>query len=93
MDNNEETKIRERIENYAEKSPFKLNPDEKIVARVVKGLASRKKKYGAELCPCRIVTGDKEKDDKIICPCEYHEEEIKQDGKCHCDLFVADNPI
>ncbi|MGR3220281.1 MAG: ferredoxin-thioredoxin reductase catalytic domain-containing protein [Candidatus Anammoxibacter sp.] len=48
-----------------------------------------KKKYGFDYCPCRIVTGDKEKDDKIICPCVYHEEEIKRDGKCHCDLFVA----
>ena len=91
MDNNEETLIRERIEQYAEQSSFKLNPDEKTVARVIKGLAARKKKYGFDFCPCRIVSGDKEKDDKIICPCEYHEEEVSRDGKCHCDLFVAAN--
>lgn len=90
MDNNDEKIIRERIEKYVAKSPYKLNPDEKTVARVIKGLVARKKKYGYELCPCRIVTGDKEKDDKIICPCAYHEEEIRNDGKCHCDLFVAD---
>ena len=91
MDNNEEALIRERIERYAEQSPFKLNPDEKTVARVIKGLAARKKKYGYDFCPCRIVSGDKEKDDKIICPCEYHKEEVSRDGKCHCDLFVAAN--
>ncbi|MGR3220280.1 MAG: hypothetical protein ACUZ8H_10755 [Candidatus Anammoxibacter sp.] len=44
MDDNEEVLIRERIEQYAEQSSFKLNPEEKTVARVVKGLAARKKK-------------------------------------------------
>lgn len=89
MDNNEDALIKERIENYVEKSPFRFNPDEKTVAKVFKGLNARRKKYGKDYCPCRVVTGDKEKDDKIICPCDYHAEEISKDGKCHCDLIVA----
>lgn len=89
MDNNEETIIREKLEGFVKNKPFILNPDEKIVAKVIKGLIARNKKYGFEYCPCRIVSGDKEKDANIICPCVYHEDEVKNDGKCHCDLYVA----
>lgn len=91
MNNNEiERKaIVEKIQRYVSSSPYKLNPNEKIVERVIKGLISRKIKYGYEYCPCRLVSGDWEKDMKIICPCVYHCEEIERDGKCHCDLFVA----
>ena len=27
---------------------------------------------------------------KIICPCVYHKDEIREQGHCHCLLFVAD---
>jgi len=89
VDNNEETIIREKLEGFVKNKPFILNPDEKTVAKVIKGLVARNKKYGFEYCPCRIVSGDKEKDANIICPCVYHEDEVKCDGKCHCVLFVA----
>ncbi len=87
----EEKKIREMINEYAGNSPFKLNPDTKIVDRVIKGLAMRKIKYGHAYCPCRLVMGDREKDKKIICPCVYHVEEIELHGECHCNLFVQVN--
>ncbi len=89
MENTEASVIRERLEKYVENKPFILNPNESTVAKVIKGLIARNNKYGKEYCPCRIVSGDAEKDDKIICPCEYHEDEVRDDGKCHCDLFVA----
>ena len=38
-------------------------------------------------CPCRIRSGDKEKDKAIICPCIYHRDEIAKDGHCHCQLY------
>lgn len=87
----EEIKIRNMLNDYTALNHFKLNPDGQIVERVVKGLAIRKKKFGSAYCPCRLVTGDIEKDKKIICPCVYHVEEIKRDGECHCNLFVGDN--
>ncbi len=89
MENNEEGVIKESLDNFVKDRPFRLNPNEKTVAKVIKGLVARNKKYGKLYCPCRIVSGDNEKDDKIICPCFYHEEEVNRDGKCHCDLFVA----
>ncbi|HHT9130842.1 MAG TPA: ferredoxin-thioredoxin reductase catalytic domain-containing protein [Candidatus Brocadiaceae bacterium] len=70
----EEIKIRKLIAAYVAHSPYKLNPDTKIVDRVVKGLVMRKTKHGYAYCPCRLVMGDIEKDKKIICPCVYHAE-------------------
>ncbi len=92
MDNNkeqEEIKIRKMISEHVSHSQYMLNPDTKIVDRVVKGLVMRKIKYGYAYCPCRLVMGDIEKDKKIICPCVYHVEEIERDGECHCQLFVS----
>ncbi len=87
----EEIKIRKMLNDYVARSSYKLNPDTKIVDRVVKGLVMRKIKFGHAYCPCRLVMGDFEKDKKIICPCDYHEEEIERDGECHCNLFVSAN--
>lgn len=87
----EEIKIRQMINDYVSNSPYRLNPDAKIVDRVVKGLVMRKMKYGHPYCPCRLVMGDFEKDKKIICPCVYHIEEVERDGECHCNLFVSVN--
>jgi len=75
-------------EDYAKKSGFKLNPDEKIVNVIIEGLLRNEKLKGELYCPCRRVTGNKEEDKKIICPCIYHKDEIKKDGHCHCLLFV-----
>lgn len=87
----EEIKIRKMFNEYVAHSSYKLNPDTKIIDRVVKGLVMRKVKFGYAYCPCRLVTGDKERDKNIICPCVYHGEEIKRDGECHCNLFVSVN--
>jgi ferredoxin-thioredoxin reductase catalytic subunit len=81
-------KIIEGYEKYAKNSGFKLNPDKKLVLMIVKGLLDNQEKHGARYCPCRILTGDKAKDVKIICPCAYHRDEIKEMGHCHCGLFV-----
>ncbi len=81
-------KVIEGYGKYAKASGFRLNPDEKMVEAVVTGLLANEKQHGARYCPCRMVTGDKEKDRLIICPCAYHKDEIKEMGHCHCSLFV-----
>jgi len=73
--------------NYAEKAGFMLNPNKQIQDSVIKGLVRNEAKHGFRYCPCRIVTGNKEKDRKIICPCAFHKEEISAQGYCHCMLF------
>ncbi|MBN2422247.1 ferredoxin:thioredoxin reductase [Candidatus Woesearchaeota archaeon] len=84
----EEKKLIEFYKKYADENGIKLNPDEKIVRMIVKGILRNKEKYGENYCPCRRVSGNKEADKPNICPCAYHMDEIKKDGHCHCLLFV-----
>ncbi len=80
--------ITKNYQEYAEKNGFKLNPDGKVVERLVLGLLANEKKYGVKYCPCRRITGDTEEDKGKICPCQWHREEIEKDGYCSCRLFV-----
>lgn len=72
---------------YANENDFRLNDDDRQRNAVLKGLARNKIKYGERYCPCRIRSGDPEKDREIICPCIFHKDEIEKDGNCHCYLF------
>lgn len=83
--------LRRRLEEYVADKPFRLNPDDAVVDRVVRGLAKRLETTGRATCPCRLATGDAEADKAIVCPCVYHEEEIEAKGVCHCMLFVAND--
>ncbi len=84
----ETQKLIERYQDYADKNGFKLNPNKKILQGLIQGLLKKEKQYGMKYCPCRRLTGNKEKDKKIICPCVHHKKEIKEQGHCHCFLFV-----
>jgi thioredoxin len=78
----------EESKEHAKKNGFQLNPDEKNVERVINGLFENEKKYGAKYCPCRRLNGNKEEDDKKICPCFWHKDEVAKDGRCFCGLFT-----
>jgi len=75
------------IRRYAEEKGLALNPDDRQFRAVVRGLVRNRLRHGERYCPCRIRSGDPEKDRLIICPCTYHEEEIAGEGHCHCNLF------
>ncbi len=79
----------ERYTDYAANQNITLNPDAKRVHTIVRGLLKRKEKHGATYCPCRVLTGDTQDDEKHVCPCVYHLDEIARDGHCLCNLFVA----
>jgi ferredoxin-thioredoxin reductase catalytic chain len=88
-DEEEIKRIREWAEEYARKRGWKLNPNEKQLNIILRGLARLKNRTGEQYCPCRVRSGDKEQDKIIICPCIYHGDEIAQEGHCHCNLFFA----
>jgi ferredoxin-thioredoxin reductase catalytic subunit len=81
------SKVERFVTGYADKKGYRLNSDQEMLDTVIEGLAKNKKKHGFQYCPCRLVVGDKEKDRDKICPCKWHEEEIEEDGHCHCQLF------
>jgi ferredoxin-thioredoxin reductase catalytic subunit len=41
------------------------------------------------VCPCRLASGDKERDRDIICPCAYRAEDVAEYGSCYCNLYVS----
>jgi ferredoxin-thioredoxin reductase catalytic chain len=71
----------------AKKHGWALNPDEKHLGTVIRGLVRNKEKFGRLYCPCRLRSGDEEKDRAIECPCVYHRDEIAHEGHCHCHLY------
>ena len=81
--------ILKQMQEYADSKGFKLNENQKALEGVINGLLRNKKFKGDIYCPCRIVTGDKEKDKEIACPCVFHRGEIELQGKCKCTLFWA----
>jgi ferredoxin-thioredoxin reductase catalytic chain len=82
-----EEEIRAWAEEYARKNGWVLNPDKKVLDTVIRGLARNEKKFGRRYCPCRLRSGDEEKDKAIVCPCICHKDEIAKDGQCHCQLY------
>ena len=84
----EENEFLEFAKKHAEENGIMLNPDERIVQGIIKGLFMKEEKFGEKYCPCRRESGDKEKDKEIICPCIFHMDEIKDMDHCHCNLFV-----
>ncbi len=73
----------------AERCGYRLNPDERQLGAVIKGLVRNRERFGERYCPCRIRSGDPEKDAAIVCPCVHRDEEVAAEGRCHCNLFLG----
>ena len=71
-----------------------FNPDEEINESVTFGLARNKMIYGKRFCPCFMVeedeTGKPRSVEDRICPCKPAlENEIPNEGVCHCGIFCT----
>jgi len=91
MNNKAVKNLIKEYEEYAKKEGFQLNPDRVVVESLVKRLLENEEKYGSRYCPCRMITGNREGDKNKICPCIWHQNEVKEMGHCHCNLFVKQN--
>lgn len=87
LEKKEEIDLRKQLKDYADSQGFILNPNEKALEGIIRGLLRNKQFKGDIYCPCRTVTGNKEEDKKIVCPCIYHKTEIKEMNHCKCTLF------
>ena len=76
------------MKNFADTHGCIINPDDRRVNLILRGLLSREERYGQLYCPCRVLTGDPTTDNDIVCPCVFREEDILQHGMCHCRLFA-----
>ncbi|MFC1559940.1 ferredoxin-thioredoxin reductase catalytic domain-containing protein [Candidatus Margulisiibacteriota bacterium] len=73
---------------FCDGNEFELNPDKEHVNAVIDGILINEKQDGLKYCPCRIKTGDLEKDMELICPCNFTiQDKYKTKGECWCGLF------
>jgi ferredoxin-thioredoxin reductase catalytic subunit/glutaredoxin len=82
-------KIMERLQRFSEKKGAALNPDTAITVKLIDGLLENQKRHGYWGCPCRLLSGNREEDQDIICPCHYWEQDVAEFGACYCGLYVS----
>lgn len=74
---------------FADKFGVKLNPDNQVVQILCNGVLNNEINKGMKYCPCRMTTGRREDDLKLICPCNFKAQKGWQEkGECWCSLFV-----
>ncbi len=79
----------ERLKKMQEPRGYFFNRDKGLVMDLMEGLLANKERYGYMCCPCRLASGDREKDKDIICPCDYREKDVEEYGSCYCALYVS----
>jgi len=93
MDRTKIEKIIAKWQDFADRQEgpekFKINPDRIRVELLAEGVLSNEDRHGFKYCPCRLTSGDKEADTKLICPCNFKAQKIwREKGECWCSLFI-----
>jgi ferredoxin-thioredoxin reductase catalytic chain len=86
---NDVEKLYENLRKLQEPKGYYFNKDRERVFDLLAALLENKKRYGYMCCPCRLGSGDRKKDQDIICPCVYREPDVKEYGSCYCNLYVS----
>jgi len=79
----------EQLRKIQEPKGYYFNKDTEFVMELINSLLVNKDRYGYMACPCRLASGDREKDKDIICPCVYREPDVAEYGSCYCGLYVS----
>ncbi len=79
----------ETLRKLQEPKGYLFNNDRELVLDLLNGLLVNKERYGYMSCPCRLASGDYEKDKDIICPCVYRAPDVEEYGSCYCQLYVS----
>lgn len=80
----------EMLRKIQEPKGYFFNKDKELVLELIDGLIRNKDRYGYMSCPCRLASGDREKDKDIVCPCAYRAPDVEQYGSCYCNLYVSE---
>ena len=84
-------KLYELLKKTQETKGFFFNKEKERVFELLDALLTNKGRYGYMSCPCRLASGDREKDKDIVCPCVYREPDVKEYGSCYCSLYVSES--
>jgi ferredoxin-thioredoxin reductase catalytic chain len=82
-------KLYQQLKAIQEPQGYFFNRDRERTFQLLEALLANKERYGYMACPCRLATGDRQRDSDIICPCAYRELDVKEYGSCYCNLYVS----
>jgi ferredoxin-thioredoxin reductase catalytic subunit len=85
----EADQLYEMLRKSQEPKGFFFNRDKERVSDILKDLLINRERYGYMSCPCRLASGNRERDKDIVCPCEYRAADVKEYGSCYCNLYVS----
>jgi len=85
----EAQELYEMLKKSQEPRGYYFNLDKNKVLDLLNALITNKDRYGYMACPCRLASGEREKDRDIICPCVYREPDVREYGSCYCNLYVS----
>jgi len=75
-------KLKKQYVEHARKISKLLGKEVIVDPKVIPLIIKRIEDYGKPYCPCRTSL-----DDRNICPCYWHIEELRKYGRCRCGLF------
>ena len=81
--------LRDTLQTINEPKGYFFNCNDEQVDALLKGLLTNMERYGYTSCPCRLASGDRDKDRDIICPCVYRKPDVEEFGSCYCGLYVS----
>jgi ferredoxin-thioredoxin reductase catalytic chain len=81
----------EILRKVQEPKGYYFSRDQERTYDLLEGLLMNKDRYGYMSCPCRLASGEREKDKDIICPCVYREPDVREYGSCYCNLYVSED--
>ena len=85
----EEEQLYETLKKIQEPKGYYFNTQKERVLELLQALLLNKSRYGYMSCPCRLASGDREKDKDILCPCVYRGPDVEAYGSCYCNLYVS----
>lgn len=85
----EADQLYEMLRKIQEPKGYLFNRDRERVLDILRDLLINKERYGYMSCPCRLASGDRERDKDIVCPCAYRSADVDEYGSCYCNLYVS----
>lgn len=79
----------DRLKPIQERQGYYFNPDYEWCLDVITGMLANKERYGYTSCPCRLASGERERDQAIICPCAFREKDVQIYNMCYCKLYLS----
>jgi len=77
-------RLKKLYEEYARRISKLLGKEVKVNPKIIPLIIKQIEDYGKPYCPCRP-----QKNERTICPCFWHVDELKRYGRCKCGLFIV----